>query len=488
MISILRITPALILLFVFHYPLYPGNALGDSAQAQKVGIAYPVVDTGQDRCFTNTREIPYPDKGHGFYGQDAQYAGNALSYKDNSDGTVSDLTTGLMWQKSPDLENKSTLAQALAGEKRFDLAGYHDWRLPTIKELYSLIVFRGYSMRTVKQSKPYLDTRFFDFAYGDESKGQRLIDAQYWSRTEYAGTTMRNEPTAFGVNFADGRIKGYPKANRGHHGQSGRFVRYVRGNPKYGLNDFVDKGDGTVLDRATGLMWMKKDGQKFMNWQQALAYAENLTYAGYDDWRLPNAKELQSIVDYTRAPDASSSSLRSAAIDPIFEISEQESYYWTSTTHLEGRTCGFAVYICFGRAMGQMHGRRMNVHGAGAQRSDPKAGNPDDWKSGNGPQGDDVRIKNAVRCVRGGNVRKKISGPPVSGQFSAGRRSLERDQIDRFRPKPSGSARPVKGFVTRLDRDGDGRVSRQEFDGPPFHFDALDRNRDSYLSENERPN
>jgi len=42
----------------------------------------------------------------------------------------------------------------------------------------------------------------------------------------------------------------------------------------------------------------------------------------------------------------------------------------------------------------------MDVHGAGAQRSDPKAGNPDDFPHGRGPQGDVIRINNLVRCVR----------------------------------------------------------------------------------------
>jgi hypothetical protein len=68
-----------------------------------------------------------------------------------------------------------------------------------------------------------------------------------------------------------------------------------------------------------------------------------------------------------------------------------------------------AVYIAFGRALGWMQfppgwGRRrlLDVHGAGAQRSDPKAGNPADFPYGRGPQGDVIRIDNFVRLVRGG--------------------------------------------------------------------------------------
>ena len=65
-----------------------------------------------------------------------------------------------------------------------------------------------------------LDTKYFGFAYGDESHGERGIDCQDWSATEYVGTTMGGNPTVFGVNFADGRIKGYPKVFPG-----GRMAR-----------------------------------------------------------------------------------------------------------------------------------------------------------------------------------------------------------------------------------------------------------------------
>ena len=101
-----------------------------------------MVDTAQDRCFSEEREIAYPAPGEAFAGQDAQYQGPAPAYQDNGDGTVTDRHTGLMWQKTPDLANKSTFAQAAAGVKKSRLAGHADWRLPTIKELYSLIDFR----------------------------------------------------------------------------------------------------------------------------------------------------------------------------------------------------------------------------------------------------------------------------------------------------------------------------------------------------------
>ena len=81
-------------------------------------------------------------------------------------------------------------------------------------------------------------------------------------------------------------------------------------------------------------------------------------------------------------------------------------FYWTSTTHENERMTGNAVYIAFGEALGWMKSRTgdnyilMDVHGAGAQRSDPKTGDASKYPHGHGPQGDVLRINNYVRCVR----------------------------------------------------------------------------------------
>lgn len=379
---------------------------------------YIVIDTSQQSCYDNTTEINCPNSAEAFYGQDSQYDGSQMYYQDNNDGTVTDLHTGLMWQKTPDA-NKSTYADAVAEASTFNLAGYNDWRLPSIKELYSLMDFRGvdpsgYNGNDVNLLTPFIDTDYFDFYYGDESAGERIIDSQYCSSTEYVSTTMNGDATLFGVNVADGRIKGYPR-DTGPGGTPKTYcVRYVRGNTDYGTNKFVDNGDGTITDLATGLMWQKSDSGSGMNWQSALSYAENLTHAGYDDWRLPDAKELQGIVDYTRSPATHGT----AAIDPIFNttpITDEDGgsdfpFYWTGTTHVSwsAPNAQWGAYICFGTAFGWMEQppesgnyNLRDVHGAGAQRSDPKAGDPNNYPNGHGPQGDVVRINNFVRCVRG---------------------------------------------------------------------------------------
>ena len=371
-------------------------------------LPYCVVDTGQTQCFTDKGQLlKVPKPGEPFFGQDAFYQGPKPSYRDNKDGTVTDRNTGLMWQKTPEQDKKLTYPEAVACARKCSLAGHTDWRLPTIKELYSLIDFNGNCR--AQPPVPYIDTRYFDFRFGDEAKGERLIDSQYWSSNEYVGLSRPGSARVFGVNFADGRIKGYPRDTRADGRAVNHYTRLVRGNGDYGRNKLVDNKDGTISDLATGLMWAKVDGGKAMNWEDALAYCHKLRLAGHDDWRLPNTKELQSIVDYTRAPDARDPAQRGPAIDPVFKMTDDESWFWTSTTHLEGgRTPGSdAVYIAFGRAMGFMPGpggqvQAMNVHGAGAQRSDPKSGDPKSpmWVNGRGPQGDEVRILNYARAVR----------------------------------------------------------------------------------------
>jgi len=370
-----------------------------------------VVDTGQDRCFDNVQQVSCPGPGAAFHGQDAQYNGTQPSYTDNGNGTVTDNNTGLMWQETPG--SKMTWSSAVANASSFNLAGYTDWRLPTIKELYSLIDFNGVTGYSAASSTPYIDTAYFDFNYGNTFAGERFIDAQYCSGTEYGSTTMNGNATIFGVNFADGRIKGYPKYDKLYD------VRYVRGRSGYGTNNFIDNNDGIVTDLSTGLMWMKYDSGYFkagdnkdgkLDWQQALDWAESLDYVGYSDWRLPNAKELQGIVDYTRSPAVTNS----PAIDPVFDTTSiidgngQVNYpfFWTGTTHLNGMSPGAtAVYIAFGEAQGYLRTPTgsytlVDVHGAGAQRSDPKSGDPNDYPFGRGPQGDVICIYNFVRCVR----------------------------------------------------------------------------------------
>jgi len=363
---------------------------------------YNIVDTGLDQLFTDQEIVESIPQGQAFYGQDGHYEGYQPSYLDHGDGTVTDLVTGLMWQQT--MDEKMTYDQAVAYANDSNLGGYNDWRLPTIKELFSLIQFTGQSGGEVANIL-YIDTDYFDQPLGDTSQGEREIDAQTWSVTKYVGTTMHGDPTVFGVNFIDGRIKGYglikPKTQTENLG----YFRLVRGHEDYGQNIFIDNGDGTVSDLATGLMWQKADDGQTRDWESSLAYAEDLSLGGYDDWRLPNIKELQSLVDYTKSPSTS----QSPAINDLFVLSpiidpngeSNFGFYWSSTSHQDGRNiASSASYVAFGEAQGEMFGSLLDVHGAGAVRSDPKSGSELYYPDYFGPQGDIRYVYNFVLAVR----------------------------------------------------------------------------------------
>lgn len=99
---------------------------------------------------------------------------------------------------------------------------------------------------------------------------------------------------------------------------------------------YSDNGDGTVTDNSTGLTWEKKtDANVNVNytWQGALAYVAELNamnggtgFGGHNDWRLPNIRELLSIVDYGR-----SNPPIHPAFGPTRGISNYAAY-WSSTS------------------------------------------------------------------------------------------------------------------------------------------------------------
>lgn len=86
--------------------------------------------------------------------------------------------------------------------------------------------------------------------------------------------------------------------------------------------DFTDNEDGTVTDNIRGFMWQQEDDDVQRNWEVSITYCEGLSLADHDDWRLPNYKELSSIVDYNEF---------NPAIDDTYFLNTNSSYYLSST-------------------------------------------------------------------------------------------------------------------------------------------------------------
>ncbi|MBI5140874.1 MAG: DUF1566 domain-containing protein [Nitrospirae bacterium] len=264
-------------------------------------------DSGQTLCYDGAGAVITCPAPGAALAQDASYPRNPLSYTDNGDGTVSDNNTGLMWQKNS------------AGQKSWDaavsycngltLGGNSNWRLPSKKDLVGIIDYGGASTK--------VNTNYFSGA-----------DTSYWSLTQRA----QSSSYAWYVSFTDGSASTLGKTNY-------LGVRCVSGG-QTAYGDFIDNGNGTATDRATGLIWQKASGVQgatgtTLNWGSAISYCEGLTLGSTTrQWRLPNAKELESITKDTAYNPAANATYVSAASQA----------YWTSTT---ARSTAYAVSVNF---------------------------------------------------------------------------------------------------------------------------------------------
>ncbi len=104
-----------------------------------------------------------------------------------------------------------------------------------------------------------------------------------------------------------------------------------------GADRFADNLDGTVTDACTGLMWQKDSVPEGYTWGEALAYCEALELAGHSDWRLPNIRELLSIVESGRV---------GPAIAPVFGVAPGT--HWSSTTFTYAPGEAWYVYLELG--------------------------------------------------------------------------------------------------------------------------------------------
>ena len=88
------------------------------------------------------------------------------------------------------------------------------------------------------------------------------------------------------------------------------------------FGQLIDNGNGTVTDTITNLTWQQVDNGQTMTWEEAMEYAATSSVGGCSDWRLPNRKELETIVDrYKFNP----------AIDTTLFPNTQSQIYWSGS-------------------------------------------------------------------------------------------------------------------------------------------------------------
>jgi hypothetical protein len=282
-------------------------------------LASTVVDTQQSKCYDFMKQITCPVEGEVFYGQDGNYTGSPRSFaKLGPDGTelqinatswsmVRDNNTGLIWESKTndssihdkdrtfprcdtnpvtnggnpgdcDLSNNSE--GFIIDLNTSNFGGYSDWRVPTIKELLTLVHWDS--------AYPAINTFFFP-------------NTQIG---EYLSITYSNDPdypNPLILNFTEGEVD-----NNSYSTEF--YIMAVRGEsmpePVLSVDTYLNRT--IITDSSTGLTWMGDvltDGIGFTfytNWSGALNNCENLSFRGFYDWRLPSINELLTIVDYNR--------------------------------------------------------------------------------------------------------------------------------------------------------------------------------------------
>jgi hypothetical protein len=299
------------------------------------GPHFPLPDTGQRLCYDDQEQVQCPEPGQDHFGQDAQFgwdtshpAGSRFDRDLSVPGepVVVDGVTGLAWQGctlghagddcQADVTALHSWEDAVTACDRLAWGGFDDWRLPDEFELMTLL-HRG----TI--SVPLIDDDAFP---ATPAEGFWSSSSQGWS--------------AWFVSFDRGGVGHTTKLEEETWGPATRMrVRCVRHAPvprptRFDRDTSV-AGQPTVPDAWTGLTWqgcsLGRSGNDcgegepdWFDWKAALERCRDLSWGGHDDWRLPDATELRSIVNNRRT---------NSSVDPAaFPHTPSNAPHWTSST------------------------------------------------------------------------------------------------------------------------------------------------------------
>lgn len=207
---------------------------------------------------------------------------------------VHDKIAGLVWKQCVEgtnaadcigtgssLSYASAIAACSALNSGNGYAGYKNWRLPNIQELYTLSSYQN------PTPSPYLNATLFPNS-----------SATIWSATL---VTTPNSTSRWTFNFTQGTSSNLSETGA-------LQVRCVVSGA-FPAKNYADLGDGTILDRNNNLRWaMCSIGQtgsdcsggspSNLSRQAGLAACNGISVSDGKPWRLPNVHELRSLVDY----------------------------------------------------------------------------------------------------------------------------------------------------------------------------------------------
>jgi hypothetical protein len=294
-------------------------------------------DTGHRSCYDSAGTIACPGTAGGpacgatsWCGQDAQYGwdvAHAASERFTRTEPVTDQpivldnVTGLIWQGCT--VGRSAANCRSGGEydmrwtdgldrcETLSWAGQTDWRLPDRWELQSIVDYG-------QAAGPFIDPTAFPMTPVD----------RFWS------SSAKSSGTTWSVSFASGNVVGITRDNDG-------YVRCVRGGPGPDTSSprFVRTepvpGQPVVADAVTGLIWQGcavgttgtacTGTHSTHDWRQALAECQNLSWGGFGDWYLPNAKELHGLINDRRTRPM---------IDTTAFPGTPDAWFWTSSSYV----------------------------------------------------------------------------------------------------------------------------------------------------------
>ncbi len=302
-------------------------------------------------------------------------------FTDNGDQTITDNLTGLMWTKDANAPGPEACEPGTAKtwQEALDYVAclnsnnylnHSDWRLPNINELESLV------NADQEDQASWLNTQGFVNIWSDggwawlsicwwSSSSYKVDASQAWVFDPYEGCVVFIPKTfyryAWPVRAGDsGKIQLPQTGQKNCFNEEGSIITCadtgqdgdVQAGVIWPLTRFTDNGDQTVTDNLTGLMWTKDGnfpGPAFcapdknnVQWWFDLNYIACLNdnnYLNYNDWRLPNRKELRSLVNYNE--ENSANWLNSLAF-----TNAQDG--WSSTTRVAAADCAWLVSINVG--------------------------------------------------------------------------------------------------------------------------------------------
>ncbi|PTN31580.1 DUF1566 domain-containing protein [Desulfonatronum sp. SC1] len=234
------------------------------------------------------------------------------------------------------------------------LCGYTDWRVPSIKELESITHLETFS--------PTIDTTYFP----------NTSIMYYWSSSPNADNNRYAWVLYFKVGSSymyglRGSAERVLLARGGHPVEASTQAGHCMNNIPPSNPDSiytVSNNGNTVTDIRTGLMWKTcPEGQTWtgrtcsgsyntFTWIGALAHAESHVFANHRDWRLPNVKELRSLVDECRAYPS---------INETFFPNSLSQSYWTSSPSADNSLKSKVVVFIFGQPHGNSSRSEYNL-------------------------------------------------------------------------------------------------------------------------------